>query len=152
MAPASTEVGANLTLKSNEHKERIMPYCPKCRFEYEMGIDICTDCDVDLVAELPPAIPEEYQDAEWIELYSFPGTLYAGMAIELLTREGIPAYSQSFFGGSAMGVSTSGDYVGALASVFVLEPDYDRGRDIIETMIGELPGHDEEGYEDEDEN
>ena len=114
--------------------------------------NICSDCEVDLVAELPPSIPEEYQGAEWIELYSFPGTLYAAMAIELLNREGIPAYAQSFFGGSAMGVSTSGDYVGAVASVFVLEPDFDRGRDIIETMVGELPGENEEEYDDDEEN
>jgi len=129
-----------------------MPYCPKCRCEYDFGIEICSDCDVDLVAEQPPPIPEDYQNEEWVELYAFPGTLYAGMAIELLNREGIPAYSQSFFGGSAMGVSTAGDYVGAVASVFVLEPDYDRGRDIIETMVGELPGEDEEDYADEEEN
>jgi len=129
-----------------------MPYCPKCGYEYEVGVDVCSDCDVDLVNELPPPIPEEYQNEEWVELYSFPGTLYAGMAIELLYREGIPAYSQAFFGGSALGLSAAGDYVGASASVFVLEPDYERGRDIIETMVGELPGEDEERYLDEEEN
>lgn len=129
-----------------------MPYCPKCRYECETGIEICPDCDVDLVAELPPPIPEEYADAEWIELYTFPGSLYANMAIELLNREGIPAYSQTFFGGSALGVTSSGDYVGSSATVFVLEPDFERGRDVVEMMIGELPGEDEEIFEDEEEN
>ncbi len=117
-----------------------------------MGFNICQDCDLDLVVELPAPIPDEYHNAEWVELYAFPGTLYANMATELLSREGIPAYAQSFFGGSALGVSTAGDYAGATASVFVLEPDYDRSRDIIETMVGELPGDDEEKFADEEEN
>ena len=31
-----------------------MPYCPKCRSEYDEGIKTCYDCRCDLVDELPP--------------------------------------------------------------------------------------------------
>lgn len=123
-----------------------MPYCPRCRYELEENIETCPDCNVDLVAELLP-IPEEYEDAEWVELYAFPGTLYARMAIELLRRETIPAYSQSYFGGTGMGVGDVGDFVSARAAVYVLEPDLERSRDIIGAMIDEIPGAGEEDAE-----
>lgn len=29
-----------------------MPFCPKCKSEYREGFDTCSDCNVDLVAEL----------------------------------------------------------------------------------------------------
>ncbi len=117
-----------------------MAYCPKCRHEYLENIDICPDCDVDLVQDLPPEIPEEYEGAAWVEVYTFPGSLYANMAVELLNREGIPAYTISNFGGSSLGVAGGSNYVGASATVFTLEPDSDIAFDLLEPMIEEYPG------------
>ena len=37
-------------------------YCPKCRSEYREGFDTCADCQVALVAELPPEPEGEYAD------------------------------------------------------------------------------------------
>lgn len=34
-----------------------MPYCPTCRSEYREGFNLCADCDVPLVPELPPPAP-----------------------------------------------------------------------------------------------
>ncbi len=39
-----------------------MPWCPKCKTEYQEGIEKCADCGSDLVDELPEeeaAISEE---------------------------------------------------------------------------------------------
>jgi hypothetical protein len=36
-----------------------MAYCPQCRAEYREGFTHCPDCDIDLVAELPPELPGE---------------------------------------------------------------------------------------------
>ncbi len=116
-----------------------MTYCPKCRHEYFEHIEVCPDCDVDLVPDLPPEIPPEYAEAEWVEVYTFPGTLYARMAVEILNREGIPSYSISNFGGATMGMS-GGDFVGASATVFALEPDADQAYNLLEPMIEEYPG------------
>ena len=33
-------------------------FCPECRAEYRSGFTHCTDCDADLVAELPVSEPE----------------------------------------------------------------------------------------------
>jgi len=38
-------------------------YCPKCKAEYRPGFTRCSDCLVDLVAELPAGEPEEEQSA-----------------------------------------------------------------------------------------
>ncbi|NQU05853.1 MAG: hypothetical protein HQ568_07155 [Calditrichaeota bacterium] len=125
-----------------------MQYCPKCGGEYTDEVDVCSDCEADLVAEQPPEIPEEYYEEEWVELHIFPGSLYAQMAVEMLNRDGIPAYSQSLFGLSGLGGSFGADSVGANATVWVLEPDLDRAEDIIEPMINEIPGSiDEDEWE-----
>ena len=116
-----------------------MLYCPKCGSEYNDDVTICTDCDVDLVSEVPPEVPEEYLDEEWVELYTFSGTLYAQMAVEMLLREGIPAYSKSLFAAAGLGLLGGADYVGANASVYVLEPDFERAELIIEAMTSENP-------------
>ena len=125
-----------------------MPWCPKCRYEYKDGVSHCPDCQIDLVSEIPPEVPEEYLEAEWVELHSFPGSLYAGMAVEMLRREGISAYSMFNFGGGSLGISGS-DFVGADATVFVLEPDFEEALNIIDPMINELPGSFVEDYADE---
>ncbi len=129
-----------------------MPYCPKCRCEYREEIDVCADCGVDLVDECPPEIDEDHQDAEWVELQAFPGTLYAGMAVEILQREGIPAYTQSRFGGGiGVGPVDGASFTGASALVFVLEPDYEQALLAIEPMIDELPGMQDFDQDDYDE-
>jgi len=124
-----------------------MLYCPKCRGEYRDDVDICTDCNADLISELPPEIPEEFVDEEWVELHAFQGSLYAQMAVEMLIREGIPAYSQSRFGGSGLGLSGGANFVGANAVVWVLEPDLDQAETIIEPMTNESIGTLEDDYD-----
>ena len=124
-----------------------MQYCPKCGGEYRDDVDVCSDCEADLIPEVPPEIPEEYEDEEWVELHTFPGSIYAQMAVEMLTREGIPAYSQSLFGGAGMGVAGGTDFVGANAVVWVLEPDFDRAEILIQPMTDEIPGSLEDDYD-----
>ena len=42
-------------------------FCPECRVEYRPGFRRCSDCDVDLVYELPPEapIPKELSGEAW---------------------------------------------------------------------------------------
>jgi hypothetical protein len=35
-------------------------FCPECRAEYQPGYTKCSDCDIDLVLELPPLTPPEF--------------------------------------------------------------------------------------------
>jgi len=42
-------------------------FCPQCRVEYRPGFTHCTDCDVDLVAELPlePQSASDFVEGKW---------------------------------------------------------------------------------------
>jgi len=128
-----------------------MPFCPKCGYEYQNHIDICPDCEVDLVPELPPEIPDDYKDADWVEVHTFPGTLYAQMAVEMLNRGEIPSYSVNRFGAACYDITGGADYVGAATSVFVLEPDLEQALSILEPMIEEIPETFSDDYSDENE-
>lgn len=67
-----------------------MPYCPTCRTEYQSGIKRCTDCDAELVDELPE---EEKQVSETglALLAVFPNAAAARLIQELLENNGIEA-------------------------------------------------------------
>lgn len=128
-----------------------MPFCPKCRYEFRSDVEVCSDCNVDLIDELPAEIPEDYQGEEWVILHDFPGSIYAKMAVEMLAREEIPAYSQSEFpGAAALGLGGGSSYVGAGASVYVMQPDLDRALIVIEAMVDGLSNvmDDYDEYED----
>ena len=73
-----------------------MPFCPKCRYEYNVGITTCPDCDEPLVAELPPEIDDEsiYDSAnydDWVQLARIASHEYANMIVEVLHSKEIPA-------------------------------------------------------------
>lgn len=50
-----------------------MPWCPKCRNEYQDGITICADCNIPLVDELPD--DEDYKAVAYIEEEELAGKL-----------------------------------------------------------------------------
>lgn len=65
-----------------------MPFCPNCRYEYEEGVTLCPDCDVELVRELPPL----YEDIEPVVVYYADDELTANMLKTYLEDNGIEAY------------------------------------------------------------
>ena len=38
---------------------KVMPWCPKCKYEYEEGIEKCSECKIKLVEELEKETHEE---------------------------------------------------------------------------------------------
>ena len=106
-----------------------------------------------MIAGTPSQVADEYQDAEWMELFTFPGGLYARMAVEMLSREDIPAYTQTLHAGGIYGPRDGTELVGVNVAVFVLEPDLERALTVIEPMIDEIPREFNGGGDDpEDEN
>ncbi len=77
-----------------------MPYCPKCRYEYENNISVCPDCDEKLVMSLPPEpdADDEKIFKEWIPLARLQSTQLAEMTLEALRAKDIPAVLQSGVG------------------------------------------------------
>lgn len=55
-----------------------MPYCPACRSEYRSGFSTCKDCNVALVATLPPAheLPSHDHAAEAVDQSHPTSTLF----------------------------------------------------------------------------
>jgi hypothetical protein len=68
-------------------------FCPKCRAEYREGFHICSDCNVELVDELPPLPEPEFVNfTEILATYNPADVVFLK---SLLESEGI----QYFFKG-----------------------------------------------------
>jgi hypothetical protein len=66
-----------------------MPFCPSCGVEYREGFTRCSECDVALVAEPPPA--PSPAGPEWEPVATFVTAEEAGLARGLLAGVGIPS-------------------------------------------------------------
>lgn len=70
-----------------------MPFCPKCRYEYNPGISICPDCDETLVSYLPEETDEdiEFGDFEdWVRIGRLTSQSYADLLEGGLEDKDIP--------------------------------------------------------------
>src|SRR3972149_4612176 len=101
-----------------------MPYCPKCGYEYEQGVEICPDDDAKLVDHLT----EESFDGEMTEVFSTFSVAEAGMVKELLYNEGIFSALSNEMGSAIFG--GTGSDVGEV-KVFVSENLTTRARELI---------------------
>lgn len=78
-----------------------MPYCPKCGYEYNEGVELCHDCQVALVASLPPD-PNQGELFETKELCKVPDEITA-MALKSYLMDndievGVREMRASFYG------------------------------------------------------
>lgn len=62
-------------------------YCPQCRAEYREGFDRCAECDVKLVAELPP---EDHTPVEHVVVFETTEPDVIPVIKSLLDSEEIP--------------------------------------------------------------
>ncbi len=75
-----------------------MPFCPKCRDEFQDWVEVCPDCGVALVDKLPepPAPPEKEKfDDRIMRIATAPNEAVANMWAGILEEEGIPCLLQS---------------------------------------------------------
>ena len=118
-----------------------MPFCPKCRDEFQEWAKTCPDCQVDLVAELQ-APPEPTQQFRGVRKHAraeplvcvasarnWPtAQLWAGM----LEDKGIYCVVKSYRGGGMGNSVTSGRSCDLPdLDIYVLQPDAERAREIL---------------------
>lgn len=84
-------------------------FCPQCKTEYREGFTVCAECQVDLVAELPPE-PELVQFEEILQTYN-PADI--AVIKSLLESEGITYY----FKGDHLTLRPIGDAARLMVSV-----------------------------------
>jgi hypothetical protein len=66
-----------------------MPFCPKCRYEYNPGVTVCPDCDLKLVPKLHEEPEEELIDEDLVCVATFPYELPAQEGKLKLASHGI---------------------------------------------------------------
>jgi len=72
-----------------------MPFCANCRFEYREGISLCPDCNMPLVAELPPNTAATSPDQSWVAVCSVFNDLSSSLARGALESRNIPSIVMS---------------------------------------------------------
>jgi hypothetical protein len=65
-------------------------FCPKCRYEYEDILEICPDCQLKLIRELPPEEDPEY--TELITVFTTPDAGLLALAKSIFGDAGIDYY------------------------------------------------------------
>ena len=131
-----------------------MPFCPKCKAEYEVGIRKCSDCDIPLVNSLSKTQPvilsdispdtqpenqdEESRDAEIVSLCIVTNELEAILFCDLLKQAGI----ESSYRASPLSMPTTrflqegqNNY---LQEILVLDNDYDAAKQFADDYFKSL--------------
>ena len=118
-----------------------MPFCPKCRAEYVEGVDTCQDCQIPLVAELPPKDEPDY--VELVELQQVSDEVSGVMMKGILENGGITAVLRAakipWYDGIASTWSTY--YWGKL---LVPKEDLETSRKILEDYLSSLEAEETE--------
>ena len=107
-----------------------MPYCPKCRDEFEDWVEECPDCKEKLVDELPPLPEEEPRGGALVHIATAPNEIEARLWKGILEDNGIQ---------SMIKVAESLNlYLSPLTlkhQLYVLEEDEQKAREILDGVI-----------------
>jgi hypothetical protein len=105
-----------------------MPFCPKCKAEYEVGFAQCSDCQIPLMDHLPEEKDEPVPEAELVSVIHVANESEAIFYCEMLKEAGINASYRSFVIPAYDGITESTPYWG---EVLVLDQDAERADEIV---------------------
>ncbi|MBI4699445.1 MAG: DUF2007 domain-containing protein [Nitrospirae bacterium] len=106
-------------------------FCPECRTEYVPGIQLCTDCSVALVAELPPLPQPEF--SKYHKLYTPRNASELALIESILEAEKIDYFVKNDNFGSL--------YIGPQIDLYnqktimVQDDQYDRAKDVMSDYL-----------------
>ena len=66
-----------------------MPFCPKCNYEYIEGVKVCPDCNEPLDEELHVDETPEYDEDDWVVVYTANDEYEINMIRDNLESSGI---------------------------------------------------------------
>ncbi|MFH2055497.1 MAG: DUF2007 domain-containing protein [bacterium] len=128
-----------------------MPFCPKCRYEYERDVTQCPDCEVDLVEVLPEfAERDRDDDVSSVLLYKTDDYMLAQLLVGALEASDIPCWAKRLgmgrLGSSVTGAITHSVYdVPKTAEIYVHPDDLEQAQEILQGLTeGEVSGDDDE--------
>ena len=109
-----------------------MPYCPKCRGEFQDWVKTCPDCRVALVAELPASSRSATRASKerLLHIADAPNEPVGEMWAEILKEHGIQCMTK---GGKAPG-DMSGNSPSSACEIYVLVSDAPRARRILDSL------------------
>jgi hypothetical protein len=121
-------------LKSDAREEKTM-YCPECRSEFVEGIVRCVDCDVPLVAWLPPEPRHDAEEQVAVAETSDPAAL--ALMKSVLDAAEIPYVVEGeellwTVPGGVLGLGVLG---GVTARFLVPRSRSEEGREVLETDV-----------------
>jgi hypothetical protein len=111
-----------------------MPYCPKCRDEFQDWVKTCPDCRVALVSELRPSTKgskaANVKRESLVHVANAPNELVGQMWAEILKERGIHSLTK---GGKAPG-DMSGNSPCSPCEIYVLAAEAPRARRILDGL------------------
>jgi hypothetical protein len=108
-----------------------MPYCPECRDEFEDWVEVCPDCNVALVDELP-ALPErETSDEPLVHIATAPNEAIANMWAGILEEDGI----RCLLKGGGLQAAMYASPLSVPYEIYVLESEADTASEILAPFL-----------------
>ena len=125
-----------------------MPFCPKCKYEYQPEVSQCPDCSERLVANLPME-PEDGEDLsvqyDWTPVANITSPQYGQMILEVLHAKEIPAIlsdsSGHFSKIGAVGVSSFQPVAGVGTTLLVPKEHIEDAAGEAQVILGEEWDH-----------
>jgi hypothetical protein len=111
-----------------------MPFCPKCRAEYEFGIAKCSDCLIPLVNRLPEPQKAELESAV-VHLCTVPNEFEAILICDILKQAGIEASYRSLKISRYVNITIDELFKNCWGGVIVLDKDYNTAKEIIDEYL-----------------
>lgn len=122
-----------------------MPFCPVCKYEYNIECSLCPDCEERLVAVLAPeteTVEELSEDnyKDWIKVAKFNSDLPAKLILETLRMNDVPAIILSdtgHFGQTGQMGPSSFNSIGGNYNLMVPRDKVTEADEIGQAILGE---------------
>jgi len=122
-----------------------MAFCPNCEAEYKAGITFCSDCNLELVAELNPKTRiHDLERGNPVAFQTFKTSTEAEMVGDVLSRNGV----RSFVEGGSFAVLPSSFSEEII--LMVDERDLERAIEIYDAYFNRPDSSPESSDDDED--